>query len=143
MAAGGGQASGPRLGQRRHLGVGLSFPVRPVAGRLQYVAYEDDVEQAIGLILETARRERVMLPEFGSELGQMVFGPNSPLVQRTVENMVRAALTDWEPRVSVEAVTARAGEDQKNLLLIEIDYVVRRTNTSFNRVFPFYLNQKV
>jgi len=136
-------AGGQTTGVRRYLGVGLSFPVRPVAGRLQMVSYEDDVEQAIGLILETARRERVMLPDFGSDLGQMVFGPNSPVVQRTVENMVRAALAEWEPRISVEAVTARAGENEQNLMLIELDYVVRRTNTSFNRVFPFYLNQKV
>jgi phage baseplate assembly protein W len=63
---------------REHLGVGWSFPIRPVSGRLTYARHEDDVEQAIGIILETTRRERVMRPAFGSELRTFVFESSSP-----------------------------------------------------------------
>lgn len=126
---------------RPQLGVGWPFPARPVGGQLQYVKYEALIEQAIGLILETARRERVMLPEFGAGLRELVFASNSPATQRQVADEVMNALIAWEPRISVERVVARPSPDQANLLLIEIDYVVRRTNVFYNRVYPFYLTQ--
>jgi phage baseplate assembly protein W len=123
---------------RAFLGVGWGFPLRPVDGRLRWASYDERVEQAIGIILLTARGERVMLPQFGAGLRTWVFEPNSPATHRGLERDVRAALIDWEPRIDVKQVTARAGEES-NLVLIEIDFVVRATNTFYNRVYPFYL----
>src|SRR5262249_44138111 len=67
------------------LGVGWSFPVKPVGGRLRLAAYEDDVEQAIQIILLTDRGERPMLPEFGGGLRSYLFEPNSPATRRNIE----------------------------------------------------------
>jgi phage baseplate assembly protein W len=124
---------------REHLGVGWAFPVRPVGGRLRYARYEEDVEQAIGIILETNRQERVMRPAFGAGLRAHVFDPNSPAVHRVVEDEVRRALGDWEPRIEVEGVRAYPDVERANVLLVEIDYRVRRTNSLVNLVYPFYL----
>jgi phage baseplate assembly protein W len=126
---------------RPHLGVGWPFPVRPRQGRLQLVRYEDLVEQAIGLIIETSQNERVMVPGFGTGLRDFVFASNSPLTRGRMESDVRAALLHWEPRIQVERVEAHSSPDRPNLVLIEIDYVVKRTNTFYNRVYPFYLTQ--
>jgi phage baseplate assembly protein W len=120
------------------LGVGWSFPLRPVAGSLRWASYDERVEQAIAIVLLTARGERVMLPQFGAGLRKWVFEPNSAPTHRALENDVRTALIDWEPRIDVKQVQARAGE-QPNLVLLEIDFVVRATNTFYNRVYPFYL----
>src|SRR5262245_10215245 len=128
---------------RDHLGVGWAFPVRPVAGRLQYARYEDDVEQAIGIILETTRRERVMRPEFGAGLRSFVFDPQSPVTHRLVEGEVRRALLAWEPRITVENVRAYPDVERHNVMLVEIDYVVRRTNAFYNLVYPFYLTEGI
>jgi len=128
-------------GRRPHLGVGWAFPVKPVAGRLQWARYEADVEQAIEIILRTSPGERVMEPAFGAGLRDYVFAGNSAVTHRRVEESVRRALVDFEPRITVEQVRARAADDEPNLMEVEIDYVVRRSNTSFNRVFPFYLNE--
>jgi uncharacterized protein len=126
---------------RAHLGRGWAFPVRPAAGGLRYVEAEADIEQAIALVLETTQRERVMLPAFGTTLRDRVFDSNAaPLVQR-VEQEVAAALRDWEPRITVERVTAHAATVQPHVLLIEIDYVVVRTNAAHNLVYPFYLSE--
>lgn len=103
--------------------------------------YEQDIDQAIGIILETARRERVMVAGFGVGLRNHVFASNSATTRRFVENEVTAALLDWEPRITVESVQARAPEGEPNRLDIEIDYVVRRSNAFYNRVYPFYLNE--
>jgi phage baseplate assembly protein W len=121
------------------LGVGWSFPVKPVGGGLKYAAYEGDVEQAIQVILLTQRGERPMLPEFGGGLRRFLFEPNSPPTHRAIERVVRAALVDWEPRINVEGVEVTPDDVQPNLLLIHIDYVVRATNSFYNRVYPFYL----
>ena len=123
---------------KAHLGVGWAFPVKPVDGRLQFARYEDDVEQAIQIVLLTARGERVMLPDFGAGLRDYVFEPNSAPVRARIAETVRKALVDWEPRINLENVEVTAG-DENNLVLIHIDYVVRATNQFYNRVFPFYL----
>jgi phage baseplate assembly protein W len=112
-----------------------------VAGSLGYARYEEDVEEAIEIILRTSPGERVMKPAFGAGLDRFLFAGNSPVTHRRVEATVTRALTDQEPRITVERVTARAGTDEPNLMEIEIDYVVRRSNAFYNRVFPFYLNE--
>lgn len=133
-------AAAPPLA-RPHLGRGWAFPVRVVAGRLQYASEVEDIEQAIEIILRTAPGERVMLPGFGAGLQQFLFAPNSPVTHRRVEDVVRTALVSHEHRIVVERVVARASTREANLMEIEIDYVVRRTNSAYNRVFPFYLNE--
>jgi phage baseplate assembly protein W len=127
--------------KRDHLGIGWTFPIRPINGALTYIKYEDDVEQSINIILETARKERVMVPTFGAGLRDWVFASNSPQTQRAIESEVRRALTDHEERINVESVRASASADTPNVLLIEIDYVVRATNSTFNMVYPFYLTE--
>jgi phage baseplate assembly protein W len=121
------------------LGVGWAFPPKPVGGRLRFAAYEEDVEQAIQIILLSERGERPMLPTFGGGLRSYVFEPNSPATRHAIERVVRGALIDWEPRIDVDRVEVTASEDQPNLVLIHVDYVVRATNSFYNRVYPFYL----
>lgn len=128
-------------GVRPHLGVGWAFPVRPTQGKLNYVKYEEDIEQAIGIILETARNERLMNPYFGAGLQNFLFDGNSAVTHRAVEEEVKQALLDWEPRITVEDVNVSAAAGEPNLMLIEIDYVVRRSNAFYNRVYPFYLTE--
>jgi phage baseplate assembly protein W len=128
----------PRSRAKAFLGVGWAFPIKPQDGRLRYAEHENSVEQAILIILQTGRGERVMLPQFGAGLRSYVFEPNGAATHRALEGEVRNALVDWEPRIDLKKVEVRAG-DEPNLLLIQIDYVVRATNTFYNRVFPFYL----
>lgn len=130
-----------RTNVRPHLGSGWAFPVRPDNGRLCYAKYEEDIEQAIGIILETATNERVMRPNFGGGLQAYLFEGNSSVIHQRIKAQIRAALRDWEPRIDVENVSVTASHTEPNLIFIAIDYVVRRSNTFFNRVYPFYLNE--
>jgi phage baseplate assembly protein W len=134
---------GLRSTGRPHLGVGVPFPLRPVQGRLDWVRYEDAVERSIVQILLTAAGERVMLPSFGAGLPTEVFAPNTPATWARVADLVRQALVKDEPRIRVEDVVVSASEEEPNLLLIDVDYVVLATNSAFNRVFPFYLTEGV
>lgn len=124
---------------KAYLGRGWPFPVKPENGCLGYVAYEADIEQAIRIILMTSQGERVMLPRFGASVRDYVFEPNNPATHRALEEKIRQALIDWEPRINLERVEAVPDGQHPNLLLIHIDYLVRATNTFYNRVYPFYL----
>ena len=125
------------------LGRGWSFPPTFSAGggQVQTVAGEDDIEQSLGLLLATRRGERVMVPDFGCDLAEFLFEAISPSLVGQVRDLVSDAILNHEPRVLLNAVEVsdeRAGE---GLLLIEIDYQVRATNSRYNLVYPFYLRE--
>jgi Bacteriophage baseplate protein W len=128
------------------LGVGTGFPLRldpePGAGGLVRAAYEDSVRQSILVILGTAKGERAMRPDFGCGIHDLVFANMSTATIGSVVREVHESLLRLEPRIDVIQVDAAAG-DSANVLLIDIDYAVRATNTAFNLVYPFYLQQGI
>ncbi|MFB2971838.1 GPW/gp25 family protein [Aerosakkonema sp. BLCC-F183] len=122
------------------LGVGWISPVQlNKAGKIEMARDEDCVGQSILMILNTAKGERIMRPDFGCGIHDLVFANNSPGTIGQVINEVRQSLIDWEPRIDVLEVDAYSDENQPNLLLIQINYQVRTTNNRFNLVYPFYL----
>lgn len=122
------------------LGTGWHFPVQlDDNGRIQLARHEESVQQSIWTILGTSPGERVMSPDFGCGLYDLVFAVNNARVAGEVATAVTEALTIWEPRIDVLNVTAYPDADQPNVLLIEINYEVRATNSRFNLVYPFYL----
>jgi len=123
------------------LGVGWSYPVVVDGGGKVSIEtqHEEKIRQAIWIILATARGERVMRPDFGCGIHDLVFAPNSPGTAGRVAGEVREALVQWEPRIDLLDVKARADGQAGERLLIEIDYRVRATNNRFNLVYPFYL----
>ena len=124
------------------LGIGWRFPIGLDTGRTQIApaAYEDSVRQAIWIILGTARGERVLRPDFGCGIHDLVFAVNNATTAGLAAQAVRQALILWEPRIDVLDVQVTPKPDEANALLIRIDYRVRSTNTRFNLVYPFYLD---
>jgi len=122
------------------LGTGWNFPpILDNKGQIALATDEDSVRQAIWLILSTAPGERVMRPDFGCGIHDLVFAPNSPGTAGQVTAEVRRALIRWEPRIDVLDVETLPDQAQPNRLLIVIKYQVRTTNNEFNLVYPFYL----
>jgi Bacteriophage baseplate protein W len=128
--------------QKAFLGVGLSFPpCLEAGGEIALVAYEEDIRQAIRIILGTNPGERVMRPDFGAGLNAFLFEPISFATMQRVKQRVEEALIDWEPRIEVEVVRVSNDRSEPGKLLISIDYRVRATNTRANLVYPFYLQE--
>ena len=125
------------------LGKGWRFPVQRDESeeRFAAAAYEESIRQAIRIILSTALGERVMRPDFGCAIHELVFAPNSAATQGMAEHHVREALLRWEPRIEVLDVNAVASGGQDEELLIGVYYRVRMTDSRFNLVYPFYLNR--
>jgi phage baseplate assembly protein W len=127
---------------RAFLGAGLAFPLAPnPKGSLDMAVYEEDIRQAIRIILETNPGERIMRPDFGAGLRGFVFEPLSVATMHRVETRVREALIDFEPRVDLMEVIVKAGQIARGELLIDITYRVRASNSIANLVYPFYLGE--
>lgn len=124
------------------LGVGWKFPVAlDASGKIELSRYEEDIREAIWIILGSAPGERLMRPDFGCGIHQYVFAPNNTRTASLVRFHVEEALTRWEPRVELQEVMVRADSANPALLLISIDYAVRSTDSRFNLVYPFYLER--
>ena len=123
------------------LGVGWGFPLAPDAtGEIALSAYEDDIQQAIRIILGTIPGERVMRPDFGAGLRALLFEPINQTTIALVQHRVLEALVAWEPRI--DSVTVDVNSDPpRGRLMIDIRYRIRGTNTFYNLVYPFYLRE--
>lgn len=124
------------------LGTGWQYPVdADDRGRVRLSSGERDVEEAVRVVLGTAKGERVMRPTFGCGVHDLAFETMNATTLAEAERAVREALDRWEPRIDVESVTASADEVDRGRLLVRIDYRVRSTNAEANLVYPFYLQE--
>jgi len=120
-------------------GRGWSFPVRVgPGGGIALAEGEDNIRQAILIIIGTVLGERAMRPGFGCGAHELVFEHTDASLTGKARFYVRNALERWEPRIKVEKVDARI-EGLK--LIVEVHYRVRRTNRRDNLVYPFFLQE--
>ncbi len=122
------------------LGSGWAFPLRiSPTGGIALSRHEFDIDEAIRIILSTAKGERHMRPQFGCGIHDLVFAPNNATTAGLVETYVSEAIGWWEPRVELLKVLVETDPDERNKLLINVHYRVRATNDMRNLVYPFYL----
>ena len=94
---------------REFLGVGWKFPIRVNArGGLSFSRHEQDIEEAVWIILSTAKGERVMEPDFGCGIHELVFAPNNPSTRAAITYEVQKSLSEYEPRIEVENVLVQS-----------------------------------
>jgi phage baseplate assembly protein W len=123
------------------LGKGWSFPIAlDDSHAIEMAEYEESVRQSVWNILGTAKGERVMRPDFGCGIYDLVFEVNSASTAGKVAQEVKESLLLFEPRIDVRDIQVQPG-DSSELLMISIEYEVRATNNMFNLVYPFYLQR--
>ena len=122
------------------LGSGLAFPLQvDHRGGLALTQGDEDIEQAIGLILSTVPGERPMRPEFGCDVHDLVFDTIDAAMVGKMDLAIRAALDRWEPRIEVVAIDFDLSQTAHGRLLVTISYRVQATNSRRNLVYPFYV----
>ncbi len=115
------------------------MPVRVDAhGRIAMARQERDIEEAMRIILLTPKGQRVMRPEFGCQIHDLIFAPNDATTAGLAAYYVEESLGMWEPRIRVHDVTARPDPMHAERLLITIRYEIKATHDSRSLVFPFY-----
>ena len=133
-----------RAGQSKRIsgdGFFLSIEVDEATGKMKTVSLEEDIRQAIHIILMTRKGERVMRPDFGCDIHEFAFDTMDYTTLVQMEHAVQEALMVWEPRITDVDVHINDEQEQEGVLLIEISYLVRSTNNPFNLVYPYYINE--
>ena len=101
---------------------------------------EEDIESSLQILLSTALGERIMQPKFGCNLSDMVFENLDVTLQTEMKNRIEVAILFYEPRVDLEGI-ALTPDETGGLIIIDVRYIVRATNTRGNLVYPFYLTE--
>ena len=122
------------------IGRGWSFPpALDERGTVALTSDDDEIDQSIQIILSTAPGQRVMRPEFGCRIHELVFAPNSPATAGLASRYVREALGRWEPRIQVENVAVEPDPGNSGCLVISVEYRIVATHSNRSLVYPFYL----
>lgn len=122
------------------LGRGWSFPPTFIKERevVEMSSEEQDIHESIEIILSTRVGERIMKPEFGCNLEDLLFAPIDRNLITYVSRLVNTSITLYEPRVNIENVTIDTSQQSEGIINIDLDYTIRTTNSRRNLVYPFY-----
>jgi phage baseplate assembly protein W len=127
---------------RAFLGSGLKFPLQTTPrGTLATSREEQRIEESIFIILGTRRGERLMQPQFGCAIHDLLFAPNNSATRTRAVDAVRRALVAHETRIDVLNVAAQTDAAEPSLLLLRVDYRIRANNAMGNLVYPFYITE--
>lgn len=122
------------------VGRGFSWPLRvDHTGSIRLTQGVADLDDAIRVVLMTAPGERLMRPQFGCRVWDLLFEPVNANLIGLIAEAVRDALAQWEPRIEVEDVRPVQDDDDAALVQITISYRVKATNDRRNLVYPFYV----
>jgi len=131
------------LADSSFLGTGWSFPpaFRRGGADVEMAAGSEDIHQSLQILLSTRLGERVLQPEFGCDLTDILFEEIDQGLVNTLTSLISDAILVFEPRISLDNLDVSESSDEPGLLLIQIEYTVSSTNSRFNMVYPFYLNE--
>ena len=128
---------------KEFMGRGVKFPLQidPKTGKIAMVGEEEDIAEAIGIIIHTVQGERVMRPDFGSNVLDYTFSAASDSLRQSLAFDLREQLGYLEPRIDDIDVRCKDTDELEGAIVVELSYRVRSTNNRYNRVYPFYLTE--
>lgn len=124
----------------RHIGQGWAFPPHlDDRNRVMMVSGDVDLRQSIFIILNTVPGERVMRPDFGCRIHELLFAPANEYTAAVAERYITEALKRWEPRMDLRRVRVTPGRQEYGELLIDIVYAIKGSSDERDLIYPYYL----
>lgn len=125
------------------LGTGWSFPpsFNASTGEVELTSDELDIQRSLEILLSTKKGERVMQPDYGCNLDEMVFEPMTTTFKTYIKDMVQTAILFYEARIELKSVAIDDSRENDGVIVLALDYVIRSTNSRFNFVYPYYFNE--
>ena len=122
------------------LGRGWSFPpeFNKESRSVKMLEVEVDIKSSLHILLSTRLGERVMLPGYGCNLEELLFSPLTLTLKTYVTDLIKTAILYHEPRIDVKKIDIDPTDELNGVLLVNIDFIIRSTNSRMNMVFPFY-----
>lgn len=102
---------------------------------------EADIQLSLQVLLATRKGERIMLPDYGCNLDEMLFEPITTTFKTYISEMIRTAILFYESRIDLNSVKIDDSRETEGVIAVVLDYTVRTTNSRFNFVYPFYKNE--
>ncbi len=125
------------------LGTGWGFP--PTfdnrSNTVLMTSDEIDIQLSLQILLSTRKGERVMEPDYGCNLDEMIFEPITTTFKSYISEMIRTAIVFYEPRIDLNSVLIDDSQDLAGYIYVVLDYTISSTNSRFNFVFPYYKNE--
>jgi Bacteriophage baseplate protein W len=125
---------------RDYLGRGWSFPptfVRTPPGAAM-LEDEADIASSLHILLSTTPGERVMQPLYGCNLSELLFESLDTRMKTLMADKVESSILYHEARITLEKVALDDSRELEGVVLINVIYRVKSTNSRFNFVFPYY-----
>ncbi len=131
------------LSSGQFLGVGWKFPVEfdSQSKNVTMLSGEKLIENSLDVLFKTRMSERIMQPDYGSELDQFVFENLSKSIMTYMQAVISDAILFGEPRIIVNEIDIEPHASDGSLIDIKIDYTIMSTNNRYNYVYPFYLKE--
>ncbi len=129
--------------EQSFLGTGWGFPPTfdPQQKGVKMVSGIEDIYESLTILFDTSLGERVMQPKYGASLDRMVMEPNNNATLTYIEDIARTAIIYHEPRIKLIRLEVLSDDQLEGLLNIKVIFEVRSTNTRFNFVYPFYIQE--
>lgn len=127
------------------LGCGWSFPptFNNRSGSLKMLSGEEDIDSSLEILLSTKQGERIMHPNFGCNLEELLFNPLDRTLITYVSDLIKTAILYYEPRVDVQKIDIYEDDIINGKIIIDVEYLVRATNSRKNKVFPYYKDEGI
>lgn len=123
------------------LGIGWEFPPVFSKNGVGLIESKNDIRQSLHILLSTAQGERIFRPEYGCNIRKWVFSKMNLSERTLITDTIRQAVKKGEPRITLNSVDVAVKDEYEGILSINLDYVIKMTNTPDNIVFPFYLQK--
>lgn len=129
-------------GELSFLGQGWGFPPQFDKGNrpTRMVNDEEDIRQSLIILLSTRVGERIFRKDYGSGLHPFQFEELNLTQETLLANSLKKAILFFEPRILLNAIRFNRQQEREGILLIELDYTIRMSNSQANLVYPFYLD---
>lgn len=125
------------------LGRGWSFPpeFNVQAQSVEVTEKVDDIYKSLEILLSTRVGERIMQPKYGCNMDELIFESLDTATKTIIIDKIKTAILYFEPRIDVKKVDLNTNNESEGIIILEIEYVVRATNSRFNFVYPYYRNE--
>ena len=125
------------------LGRGWSFPpeFNNESKAVKMLEDEEDIQSSLHILLSTRPGERIMVPGYGCNLDELLFSPLNLTIKTYVVDLIRTAILYYEPRIDVNKIEIDPTDEFHGVLLIQIEYTIRATNSRMKMVYPFYIEE--
>lgn len=122
------------------LGRGWSFPPEfsKTSEEVEMLEGDADIQSSLEILLSTRLGERIMVPNYGCNLDEMLFQSLDLTLKTFVIDLIKTAILYHEPRIEVNEINLFSDNELEGVLLIDIEYTIRTTNSRRNMVYPFY-----